>query len=476
LWSVLLVLAGVSGLAGCGREPLRVSVLIDDVVLIDGTDRGAVPGMSIAISGDRIVAIRPTGGFEDDSVAVRVDGKGMYLIPGLWDMHTHQGGYKEIGFPLYLANGVTTVRDVGTDPQQIGYWRQEVRAGRTLGPTILMAGPILDDPKVVEVAPSGRVGLSTAADAERVVDSLAALGVDIIKVHSLLSREPYFATLRQARRHGLAVIGHVPDEVTAREAIDSGQRTIEHTFGLAFENGAQASAVRAAFQAEAAEIRATVESGREIVERVFASKIAAIDSAIAVSDSAAAWEFAEYAARKDVWFDPTFVVAENRYRPNDPSLRNLPEHRYLLGGRRPPSSPIDRAAGEAERARWSRLLASFRPLVRAGAKFIAGTDVPVTPLVPGFSLHRELQVLVDLGMTPLEALQAATRNAAQAAGRPESGTVVEGNVADLVLLRLDPLADIGNTRTIETVVVRGQLLERSVLDRLLQTAETAARQ
>ncbi len=476
LWSSLLGLAMLIGLVGCQDTPLRISMLIEDVVLIDGTDRGAVPGMSIAIDGDRIVAIRPMGAFASDSVTLRIDGRGMYVIPGLWDMHTHQGGYRELGFPLYLANGVTTVRDVGTDLQQIGYWRQEVRAGRVLGPTIMMAGPILDDPKVLEMAPNGRVGLTTAGDAERVVDSLAAAGVDVIKVHSLLPREPYFAVLRQARKHGLAVAGHIPDEVTAREAIDSGQRTIEHSFGLAFENGAQAAAIRSAFQAAAAEVRATAESGRELVERVFALKIAAIDSAIAVTDTVAAREFAEYAARKDVWFDPTFVVMENRYRPNDPVLRALPELRYASGGRLPATALAARAVVEAEQARWKVLISSFTPLARAGAKFVAGTDVPVPPLVPGFSLHRELQVLVDIGLTPLQAIQAATRNAAEAAGRPESGTVAEGKIADLVLLRLDPLADIGNTRTIETVVVRGQLLERSMLDRLLQTAEAAARQ
>ncbi len=475
LWSGFLGVVVALGVAGCQRDPENISILIDDVVLIDGTDRGAVPGMSIAISGDRIVAIRPTDKMVAESVQVRIDGRGMYLIPGLWDMHTHQGAYRERGFPLYLANGVTTVRDVGTDLQQIGYWRQEVQAGRTLGPNIVMAGPILDDPTVVLMAPNGRVGLTTAADAERVVDSLAAMGVDFIKVHSLLSREPYFAVLRQARKHGLAVVGHVPDEVTVREAIDSGQRTIEHTFGLAFENGAQAAAIRSAFQAEAAELRATL-SGREVVERVFVSKVAAIDSAIAVTDSVAAREFAEYAAGKNVWFDPTFVVTQTRYRPNDPELRNLPEYRYALGGRRPSEVPAEALVVEGGRARWQAFVASFAPLVRAGARFVAGTDVPVPPLVPGFSLHRELQALVEMGLTPLQAIQAATRNAAEAAGRPESGTVAEGKFADLVLLRLDPLADIGNTRTIETVVVRGRLLDRAVLDRLLETAEATARQ
>ncbi|MHB1328291.1 MAG: amidohydrolase family protein [Gemmatimonadales bacterium] len=475
LWSGLLGAVLAASVVGCQGDPDNISILIDDVVLIDGTDRGAVPGMSIAINGDRIVAIRPTGEITADSVQVRIDGRGMYVIPGLWDMHTHQGAYRERGFPLYLANGVTTVRDVGTDLQQIGYWRQEVQAGRTLGPTIVMAGPILDDPTVVLMAPNGRVGLATAADAERVVDSLAAAGVDVIKVHSLLSREPYFAVLRQARKHGLAVVGHIPDEVTAREAIDSGQRTVEHSFGLAFENGAQAAAIRTAFQAEAAEIRATV-SGREAVERVFANKVAAIDSAIAVTDTVAAREFAEYAAGKNVWFDPTFVVMQIRYRPNDPDLVDLPERRYALSGQRPPELPAERQVVDAGRARWKTFVASFAPMVRAGARFVAGTDVPVYPQVPGFSLHRELSALVEMGLTPLQAIQAATRNAAEAAGRSESGTVVEGKFADLVLLRLDPLADIGNTRTVETVVVRGKLLDRSVLDRLLETAEAAARQ
>jgi imidazolonepropionase-like amidohydrolase len=140
-----------------------------------------------------------------------------------------------------------------------------------------------------------------------------------------------------------------------------------------------------------------------------------------------------------------------------------------------PDTTVSEAVLEAARRQWREVLAMFRPLVQAGAKFVTGSDVPVLPLVPGFSIHWELEQLVTMGLTPGKALQAGTRNAAEAAGKlSESGTVEVGKAADLMLLDADPLANISNTRQIRAVVTRGRVLDRTTLDRMLDEAEAFA--
>lgn len=467
--------------AACGRgDGPAASVAFEHVTLIDGTDRGAQANMTVALDGERIVAIGPTGKLKLGKVANRIDATGMYLIPGLWDLHVHLFGYKERALPLFLANGVTTIRDVGGDLKETGYLRQEVRFGRMLGPDVLIAGPVLDAPVVANAIGAGRYATPTAEAGRAAVDSLARAGVDFLKIHSLTPPAAYFAILDQARQRGLPVVGHIPDAISARTAIDSGLRTVEHDWGLAIANSPRGPTIVASLRAAIDRYVATA-GPKARLGPLFQARLAANDSGAAAYDSATAAEFARYAAERDVWFDPTLVVLHTQARSNEPEVRNPPELKFAPKEARyedgePPKAnptPADIAAG---RARWEAAKHKFRELVRAKAKFLAGTDVPVMPLVPGFSLHRELELLVELGLTPLEALQAASRNPAQAMGKSDRGTIEVDRRADLVLLSADPLANIANTRTVQVVVVRGRLLERATLDRLLQDAELYASQ
>ncbi len=472
-WIVALA-AMLLPLIGCGARGPTATLVIDDVVLIDGTDHDPTPGMSVAIAGDSIVAVGPTDRLVVQGTPTRVPGHGRYLIPGLWDMHVHEQVYGAHGFPLFLANGVTTIRDVGGDLDEVSRLRADVRSGRVLGPTIFMAGPILDDPVVVDVVPKGRWAVTTREDGRRAVDSLAQAGVDLVKVHSLTPRAAYFGILAAARDHGLFVAGHVPDAVSLREAIDSGQRTVEHAFGLAFENTPDGERIRREMLARAGHRG----RGREAVIEAFDARVAAGDSAVAHYDSATAERFARYAASRPVWFDPTLVTIRSRMLELEPETRDFPELQYAPAAARggdawsPTGATPERIA--AGRRSWQGTLQSLRALIREGARFVAGTDVPVLTAVPGFSLHRELGLLVDAGLSPKEAIQAATRNAAIATNRPELGVIGPGKVADLVLLRADPLASIGNVDSIDAVVTRGRLLDRAALARLLDDARTYA--
>ncbi|MEO8449136.1 MAG: amidohydrolase family protein [Gemmatimonadota bacterium] len=474
--------------AGCNRgKPVAADLVIENVTLIDGTDRPARPGMSVAVAAGEIVAVEEAGKLTVVPTAARVDGQGKFLIPGLWDMHVHLFGYREHSFPLFLANGVTTIRDVGGELASSLWLRQETTFGRILGPEMLIAGPTLDADYVMRavkgtVYEPARAAIPDSAAAVRMVDSLGRVGVDQIKVHGMTPRAAYFAVLREAKKRGILVVGHIPDSVTATEAIEAGQRTIEHNSRVPeAESGREAEITRVTLAAMQRAINAAGSHPR--IGPIFQLRMAAFDSAIQSFDPVTASAFADLAAKRDVWFDPTLVVMEALFRINEPEVHTRPETVYVpRAGKdfdegfspKPNPTAADIAEGRRE---WKNMLVTFKPLIKAGVKFVAGTDVPVLPLVPGFALQRELGLLVEAGLSPLQAIQAATRNAADASGKLHTvGTVEKGKRADLVLLDADPLADIHNTGRIRAVISRGRLLDRATLDRMLRDAEAFARQ
>ncbi|MHB1329788.1 MAG: amidohydrolase family protein, partial [Gemmatimonadales bacterium] len=304
--------------------------------------------------------------------------------------------------------------------------------------------------------------------------------IDAIKVHSLTPRVAYFTILAAAKRHGIPVVGHVPESVSVREAIEAGQHTIEHN-----------TRVELAMTPRGDELSNwALGVGQHIFDRfavipvvgpLFALRLAVADSALAAYDSATAYAFGSFAAERPVWFAPTLTVMEALYRGNDPAYRRPPELKYAPAAslEMDEGMGIDTAATEAQleagRARLARQLTTIPPLINTGVKLITGTDAPVYPLVPGFSLHRELELLVQAGLTPMQAIQAATRNSAEAAGRlADLGTIEPGKRGSMVLLSADPLADISNTRQIDAVLLNGRFLDRATLDRMLADALTYA--
>lgn len=479
----------LGALAGCGRGgPVEADVLIHDVTLIDGSDAGARPGMSVAVRGDRIVAVGPAAEVTVADGVARIDGAGRFLIPGLWDMHVHVAGYRERSFPLFLANGVTSIREMGGDPGLTAWMRQESRYGRLLGPRMLIAGATLNGEIMARGLPPdhplarGVMVVRDSAEAVRAVDSLARVGVDFIKVHAAVPRAAYVAAVAAAGRHGLAVVGHVPDALMPREAIEAGQRTIEHGSRQPFANSARGEELTA-WMVAAMQAYLDEAGARARPDAIVRLRRMADDSAMNAFDLGTAQAFAAWAVAREVWFDPTLVVYRLVVRGNEPALRARPEQKYVPRAAReldelpPPDPRASPAAIEAGRRRWEQVRGSFAALVSAGARFLAGSDLPVGQLVPGFSLHEELVLLREIGLSPLQALQAATRNAAEASGLlDEAGTIETGKAADLVLLDADPLADIANTARVHAVVVRGRLLDRATLDRMLADAEVFARQ
>jgi imidazolonepropionase-like amidohydrolase len=474
-------------LSGCAAERRTdPDLVIEHVTLIDGTDAPSRGDISVAIKGETIVAVAPSRELGRlTTTAVRIDGRRKYLMPGLWDMHVHLFGYDEHAFPLFLANGVTTIRDVGGNLEQVLRLRGEIRATRLLGPTMLVAGPTLDAEYMVRAVggtpfAGARATVSDSSSGTRMVDSLARAGVDQIKVHSMTPRAAYFAILAEAQRRGIPVVGHIPDSVLPDEAIAGGQRTIEHDFRISLGMSPVGRGITAWMLAA---MQRHLDSTRlhPHYNPLFVPRIAADDSGRRTFDSATAAGFAARAAKAAVWFDPTLAADEAMIRVSDPSVRQRPEWKYIPQRARAIEDGLPAVASPSAaelmtaRGEWQDVLAMFRPLVRAGAKFVAGSDIPTLPLAPGFSLHWELEELVAMGLSSRQAIQAATRNAADAVGRlGQVGTVEVGRSADLVLLDADPLTSIGNTRRIRAVITRGRLLDRAMLDRMLAEAEAFA--
>jgi imidazolonepropionase-like amidohydrolase len=208
-------------------------IVFTHVTVIDATGAPAKFDMTVVISGERIVALGKTGKFRIPADAQTIDATGKFLIPGLWDMHAHLSYYGEAALPLLIANGVTGVRDMGGDLNQIDDWRKDITEGKRVGPHIVRCGPFVDGPKKMDAFRTSITDVVTnEAEARNIVRSFKQHGVDFIKTHSRISRDAYFALADEARKQKLPFAGHLPPGVTAAEASDAGVKSIEHIESL----------------------------------------------------------------------------------------------------------------------------------------------------------------------------------------------------------------------------------------------------
>jgi imidazolonepropionase-like amidohydrolase len=426
--------------------------------------RGTVAADStVVLAGGRIVDVGKSAEVHIPHGAQVVDGSGKFLIPGLWDMHVHMvfGGWfpqsREITLPLFVANGVTGVRDMGGELDVLQRWRREISQGTLLGPRIVTSGPMLDGPK--PRFPSS-VAIASPEDGRRAADDLKRRGADFIKLQSLMSRASYFAIADEAKRQGIVFAGHVPDAIRAVEASNAGQKSIEHLTGV-FEGCSTAED----------ELLTGPKGLTRLLDTFDEAKAAAL---IAVFAKNRTWQ-----APTLVWerggnlLDQRDLQHDLRARYVPASWKNGTWHRFT-------EDILKDQANDRLQTRQrfvAKELEVVRAMHRAGIPFLAGTDTAAGVYVfPGFSLHEEMQLLVQAGFTPLEALQCATRNPAEYLGKlSEMGTVEKGKVADLVLLDANPLDDISNTQRIAGVVAAGRYLSRADLDQLLRRVETAAK-
>jgi len=448
------------------------ALVLTNVTIIDGTGAPARPGMTVVIKGDRIASVGKTGTVRGPKGAEVVDASGKFLIPGLWDMHVH---FRETerSFPLFLANGVLGVRNMGGIGDDVIRWREEVASGRLLGPRIVACGPIVDGPPPTSAEHARSV--ATAAEGRKAVADLEREGADFIKVYDGIPREAYFAIADEAKKRRFPFAGHIPTAVTVREASDAGQESMEHLGGIlegcsTIEDELRNQVDPPIPEGEFAEFpRRIAKRGERLLSTYSQPKAAELFARL---------------ARNDTWQVPTLVVQhtwtfiDDLSRVPDPRLTYIPPSEaewwsptknFLFRYRTPEFIAFRKKV-------FPKQLEIVGAMHRAGVPFMAGTDVSYPYSFPGFSLHDELALFVQAGFTPMEALLSATRNPAKYLGASKVlGTVERGKFADLVLLDANPLDDIKNTRRIDAVVVNGRYLSNAKLRRMLAGVEAAAK-
>ncbi|WP_222940607.1 amidohydrolase family protein [Hymenobacter sp. BT491] len=449
----------------CASSGWAQDLALVHINVIDVATGRILPNQTVAITGPRIVRVSPSTRAQPKAKRV-VDATGQYLIPGLWDMHTHvyfgstAAAGSDLILPLLVANGVTGIRDMGSELEAVLQARAAVAAHRLLGPRMVVCGPMLDGGKSPYQA---ALSVATAADGRQAVDLLKRRGVDFIKVQSLVPREAYMAIMAEAKAVGLSVEGHVPDAVRATEAVTAGQRTFEHLIGI--------------FEASSTDEDAYVAGGQKSPGRFLATYDPAREAAV----------IQLLAAHREVWQCPTLFWERGQWLVDALDWRQDPDLRYAgrswVEKRWPAAQKnIGQTLDTEPLAVREKFVAHELELVRrlhaAQVGFLAGTDMPAgVDLLPGISLHLELQRFVAAGFTPLEALQTATLNPAKFYHRLQDfGPIQAGRLADLVVLSANPLADIANTRRIAGVVADGRYWSRPELDQLQrQLLQVAAR-
>lgn len=448
-----ILLLELSGVAVPGQDKRSHPLALTGLTVIDATGRAPQTDMTIVISGDRIVSIAKSGTAKLSAETVIEDFSGKFAIPGLWDMHVHLTDVTDTSAPLFVANGVTGVRDMGGDLVYIDWMRRNIEAGRLVGPRIVRAGPFVDG---LKPGLHNRLVVSDAETGRDAVDFLKRSGVDFIKVHTGVPRDAYFALMTQAKDKGMVVVGHVPGGVSALEAAIAGQKSIEHITSIGDGKGGLNDLMRGGMSGQ----QAMDEYDRQTPElfRTFVSKGTAVDPTLVVS----------HPAERTAELDPRGIYisasVKRQWASMCPPASGTPDARAL--------------EFYATRVTFFEkyLLKWVREMNHAGVLLLAGTDLGVCGVYPGFSLHDELDWLVKAGLSPMDALQAATRNAALFLGKSDMGTLEKGKSADLVVLDANPLDNIANTRAIRAVVLRGQILHRDILDKLLaDTATTASK-
>lgn len=437
------------------------SLAFTPVNVVDSVAGSVKPDMSVVLKEGRIIQVGKVGEVEMPKDAKTIDASGKYMIPGLWDMHTHW--YETEYLPVFIANGVTGIRLMSGAPTHFN-WIREIKVGKLIGPRIVEASRILDGPNPQW---PGSVVVTNKEEARQAVRDARKGGVDFIKVYSGLSREAYYAIADECKKQSIPFVGHVPYSISTSEASDAGQKSLEHLPAIIWGCSKNES-----------DLKQVLFKDNRAYDRVF-------DKGLDSYDPAKAKHLFETFLKNGTWLCPTLNLSKGRFLIHteqvcaDPRLGYTPPFlRKQWAGSR--TGLMTQRAGQG----WSSSEAVYEKCLKfvgllrdagLGHQILAGTDTGNPYCLPGFSLHDELGLLVRSGFTPAEALRASTWNAARFLGREDSlGTIERGKLADLVLLEANPLDDIRNTTRIASVVFDGKLYSKRELKEMLAKIETVA--
>lgn len=467
---ILLVVAlGVLARAAMAQS---ADLAIVHVTLINPGGRQQ-PDMTVIIDGAQIVSVSAAKNTKIPRATQVVDGTGKFLMPGLWDMHVHFRDTQR-DLKMDVANGVLGIRNMGGAGAELYPLREKIAKGQLLGPKIVASGAIVDGPDSFS-NPEFTVSVGTPEEAREAVRAHKKEGADFIKVYDGLSHDAYFAIIDEAKRQDIPVAGHLPSAISMREAAKAGQRSLEHGMPLA-----------AGSTMESEYIKSGVD--RSVFNEALRSKNFVIIPEKIARDNTAMLDYFQQELADDAYrvlaknatlLTPTLVTQRSLTFIDDLVKKPDPRMEYVndqeLNWWKPKNGMLTKYRTPkyiATRKRQYAMMMEQIPKAQAlGVRFLAGTDITIPYTYPGFSLHDELKLFVDAGLTPMQALETATTNPALLLGLSKTwGKIEPGYVANLVLLNADPLIDIQNTRKIDGVIVNGKLLDRTRLDQLLTEA------
>ncbi len=482
--SRVVLIAVLIALTGCtADEPDQDVTAITNVTLLDANQQ--LSNATVLFSDDTITAVGSNVRVPDGATVI--DGTGKFLIPGLWDAHVHLTYYPDLGidtsYPLFIANGITSVRDTGGLLDTVLPLRDAANAPGAIAPRVYVAGPLVDGAQRVYAGLNGRpnisVGVSTPQEAVAEINRLHAAGVDLIKLYEMQAPDAFIAAAARAGELGLPITSHVPLSMDAEDAAVAGIDGIEHMRNLE-------QSCAADYDARLTARRQALADGKDLDGGELRSAIHAAfrADAIRLQDDARCAEVIATMAREDVFQTPTLTVntfvtapvaAQPRWRDTFVYLPPVVKEQWTVGAERfaermATTDPTPAALAFTD---WS--FAMVAKLHDGGVNIMAGTDNPIGFLTPGFSLHEELAFLVRAGLTPMEVLTAATLHPAQFMRLDDKlGTIEPEKWADFVLLDADPREDIRNTQRINTVIKGGRVFDRKTLDDMLEALQTAS--
>jgi len=442
----LVFLAAVAWTPLFAQAPGAAGIFaITNVTVIDVEDGGHLDDRTVVVNGKRIVAADAAADAVVPAGARIVDGRGKFLIPGLWDMHVHSlellgvdYGYGMEPYKLYVANGVTGVRDMGSSFVQLFVGRNRIASQQLVAPRIVASGPLLEGGEPILIRALISKFVPTPESGRLAVDTLVEAGVDFLKIHNGLTRETYLAIAEQANRRNVVFAGHVPEDVSVTEASDLGQRSIEHLAPLI----------------AVCTDPVALDAAAERPDQPIPIRLEPCRAALA------------HLARNGTWLGPTLISSLPMTAASHGAALAA-EQSYLKPELRARCSPPPEQERPGARARHRLDLRLVQMAWEAGVRMFPSTDTTFCR-VPGFTTLRELELFVAAGLPPLDALRTATVNVAAYLNRSDSlGAIARGKLADMVLLEADPLADISNVRRIAAVVSDGRLFEGAQRQRLL---------
>ncbi len=453
------------------------AICIENINTIDPKD-GLKENQTVIIKDGKILRIADSEALKLSSKNTTIDGTGKYLIPGLWDAHVHFAYIEELApsmFDLFLKHGITSVRDTGGKVDFVKGWKDKALANPTGAPRVMMAGPLLDgEPNVYDGSdathPELSVGLNTIEEVTNQVNMLLSKDVDLLKAYEMLTPEQFEKINELAKANGLKVTGHIPLSMDAITASNAGMNSIEHMRNLEISCASNSEEL---WQQR----RQMLKNEKNLTGGELRSSIHSAQREVAIEnyDATRANEVLKILKKNDTWQIPTqalntFFTRKYFARPDwQESYGLLPDSvgQYWLDSSKALANNETPKTKEAWN-QWNYMM--VKKIHDTGIPIMAGTDTPIAFLTPGLSLHEELAVLVeDVGMSTMEALKAATINPAKYFNMEnELGSIKENMWADLVILDANPLEDIQNTKSVNSVIKQGKIYDRKDLDEILQ--------